>query len=1177
MTARVALALWTLALAVAAGAVALIFTSDHESSPWVPAVLSTAVGLAFVGAGLIAAVRRPDNLTGALMTLTGFTWFLGALTAANNDGVFTAGVALSEVTLGFLAWVILAYPSGRLGAPVHKLIVALVFGTVISGGVAGQLFGSVDSCDGGCPGNVFLVHESRTANEVVQVIWQGVGFALTIAVLAILVRRWRHASVAQRRFLRPVYAAAGTVLLVLALGSALAPLHRDMLFSALLIAALISVPLAFLSGLLQMRLARAGIARLLLEVPDEPTPGEAQAAIRRLLADPTLELVLWHDEREVYVGPGGTPVDLATVQRTVTTIGYEGERPFGALLHDPALLAEPEFLEEVTVMLRAALARDRTLRVARASERRYRALLDAVPDVIYRVRRDGFYVDHHASDPRDLAAPPDSIGGRSVAEVLPPAVAERVLEAIARALESGEPQTLEYQLERAGGVRDSETRIVRSGQDEVVIMVRDVTEQRTAQRQSRALLEAIPDNMYRIRRDGTFLEVHANDDRTMPLPAAEMVGKTILEIAPSTLGEFLMQAVEQTLVERTMQTREYQVERVFGNLEIEARAVPSGEDEVVVIVRDITERKAQERRTRALLEAIPDTMYRLRRDGTYLDFHTNDPRDLVAEPERIVGGRLHDLAPQRLVEQLLAGMERTFETGELVTIAYDIERPGKGLRHVETRVLRSGDDEVVGIVQDVTDRKQHELQIERERDFVRSVVRVAPSIFCVVDDDGCLDRFNDATERLTGLRDDDHVRGRRFWEAFLPPDEETLARDALEEVKLTGGTIERECDWLDSRTGERRTVTWALTPITDEHGRARYLLTGLDITERKRQEEARRIERQLVDTIADVTPTFLPVIDADGRFPGRGALNKAFVESLGWSEEEIEGRIFWDECVPPDDAEWVRAAVQSVAAGNAAENYESDWVTRDGRKLLVEWTVVPIRESTTGRAFYLVSGTDVTRRKRQEEELRASRARIVEAGDQERRRLERNLHDGAQQRLVSLSIALRLSVGKLRTEPDVAEDLMRTATEELALALEELRELARGIHPAILSDRGLTPALMGLASRAPLDVELETPEERLPEGVEAAAYYVVSESLANIGKYANATNARVTVRRENGEAFVEVVDDGVGGADASRGTGLLGLHDRVEALGGRLEVWSPPGAGTTVRARIPVAEAALAT
>jgi PAS domain S-box-containing protein len=198
-------------------------------------------------------------------------------------------------------------------------------------------------------------------------------------------------------------------------------------------------------------------------------------------------------------------------------------------------------------------------------------------------------------------------------------------------------------------------------------------------------------------------------------------------------------------------------------------------------------------------------------------------------------------------------------------------------------------------------------------------------------------------------------------------------------------------------------------------------------------------------------------------------------------------------------------------------------------------------------------------------QLAASRARIVQAGDAERRRLERNLHDGAQQRLVSLSLTLRLAA-KRHQDP-----MLLAAVEELALALEELRELARGIHPAVLTEYGLEPALRSLADRSPLPVELEVElDDRLPPPVEAAAYYVAAEALTNVAKHADASLVRVTVNRGNGRAVIEVADDGRGGADAS-GSGLRGLADRVEALAGRLAVSSTAGAGTTLRAEMPCA------
>jgi signal transduction histidine kinase len=207
------------------------------------------------------------------------------------------------------------------------------------------------------------------------------------------------------------------------------------------------------------------------------------------------------------------------------------------------------------------------------------------------------------------------------------------------------------------------------------------------------------------------------------------------------------------------------------------------------------------------------------------------------------------------------------------------------------------------------------------------------------------------------------------------------------------------------------------------------------------------------------------------------------------------------------------------------------------------------------------------------DELQTSRSRLVEVSMFERRRLERDLHDGAQQRLVALSLQLGLAKRRLQEgEQGAAGAMLDAARDELARALEELRELARGIHPAVLTDRGLEPALEALAERAPLPVSLDQmPAERLPAPVEAAAYFVVAEALTNVVKYAEASTAAVRIRRNGSYAVVEVRDDGVGGADPAVGTGLRGLADRLAALDGRLEVHSPPGEGTTVRAEVPCA------
>jgi signal transduction histidine kinase len=213
---------------------------------------------------------------------------------------------------------------------------------------------------------------------------------------------------------------------------------------------------------------------------------------------------------------------------------------------------------------------------------------------------------------------------------------------------------------------------------------------------------------------------------------------------------------------------------------------------------------------------------------------------------------------------------------------------------------------------------------------------------------------------------------------------------------------------------------------------------------------------------------------------------------------------------------------------------------------------------------------DITDRKAAEAELRASRARIVAAADSARRKIERDLHDGAQQRLVEMALDLRMAQATVGDGNPEARELIQTAIDDLRDAIGELRELARGIHPAALTEGGLKPALDGLLSRCKIPATLVgVPDKRYPESVEVTAYFVVAEALTNVTKYAEASHVDVEVRCRETTVEVIVSDDGNGGADPSKGSGLRGLADRVEALGGRLQVESPPGSGTTVRARVP--------
>jgi PAS domain S-box-containing protein len=287
--------------------------------------------------------------------------------------------------------------------------------------------------------------------------------------------------------------------------------------------------------------------------------------------------------------------------------------------------------------------------------------------------------------------------------------------------------------------------------------------------------------------------------------------------------------------------------------------------------------------------------------------------------------------------------------------------------------------------------------------------------------------------------------------------------------------------------------------------------------------------------------------------------------------------------VHPDDVERVSTAMAGSRDRRRSFVFEYRIVRADGA---VRWVLDrgQLVSGAGGTLWMDGAIVDVTDRREAEqharrrdveaaraEELRASRARVLEAADAARRKIERDLHDGAQQRLVTLSLNARVARARAETEPESAAAFLDTLLEELTAASTELRELARGIHPAVLTDRGLAPALTALATRAPVPVELvELPDGRAPASVEAAAYFTVAEALTNVAKYASATQATVRVAEEDGALVVEVRDDGVGGARASAGSGLAGLADRVDAIDGSLSVTSPAGEGTLVRAVLPL-------
>ncbi len=338
---------------------------------------------------------------------------------------------------------------------------------------------------------------------------------------------------------------------------------------------------------------------------------------------------------------------------------------------------------------------------------------------------------------------------------------------------------------------------------------------------------------------------------------------------------------------------------------------------------------------------------------------------------------------------------------------------------------------------------------------------------------------------------------------------------------------------------------------------------------RRRAERDVRESDERKRAILDAALDCIITIDHRGRVL---EFNPAAERTFGLAAEDAVGRDMAQLIVPPSLRDRHRAGfARYLETGEphvVGRRLEITGMRADGSEFPVELAITRI--NLPGPPRFTGYLRDISDRKHAEAELRASRARIVEAADAERRRLERDLHDGAQQRLVNVGLTLRLAQSRLAKEGGEEQPLLVEAIDELGAAALELRELARGIHPAVLSDGGLEPAIGALIDRCKARVDLvEAPTDRLPAPVEVTAYFLVAEALTNVTRYSEATRTEVLAARRDDDLVVEVRDDGRGGADPEAGSGLRGLADRVAALGGALEVISPPGEGTVIRARIP--------
>jgi len=1194
---RSILGVWTLALALAAIAILIIATSDHTNDKLALILLAVPIELAFVASGLVARAQRPHNRTGLLLIIVGFSWFFGALPSAGNEYVFTAGLVLGTFFTALLTHLLLAFPTGELTTRTDRAIVIAFYAVAAIGPTLAFVFdeGELSSgyCDGPCPANVLSIAPSQTIANAIGLAYVLSLLALALLVLVRLVRRWRSASPALRRALAPVFATAalliGTVL-VQNLVALVSERAAEVVNWATL-AALLLVPLSFLYGLLRSRFG-ATTRRLVAELSEKRTPEEVQDVLRSALRDPTLELGYLSPDMPGYVDVSGRPLKLPQADdgRMATRVGEE------LIVHDASLQDQPE-LYEVLDAARIALERGLSLRSLAASERRASALLEAMPDSMYRVASDGTFLEFRLGETARLPIDSDSLVGMNVRDVLSAEASDAVFVAMERALEHDTVELVNYTLQWDDDpVRHLEARIVRSGEDESVAIVRDITERKVQEQalealaESRAALSRVavavakadhPEAVFdvvteevarlldadaanlvrfedvgadegvivgkwsepgipiaavgtvilidrgpleRVRRTGRPARGGADDPDMSPRLAArlEMLGVTSLVAAPITVSGSLWGAVVVSVTGDKMFAADDE-ERIgeFANLvavalaNAEAREQLAGLAEGRAALSRVAVAVATAKRPEDVFETVTEEVGRL----LGADAANLVRFDRLNESEGVVVGRW------------------SVEGAGISPVGTRIEFLGGAV----TRVRRTGQPSRGHI--DDADNSQPELVAALRELGIRSLVAAPIEVTgelwgaVVVTLTGDKEFAENTEERLVqfGKLVSVALANAQAREDLNALAEEQAALSRVAVSVATGELPERLFDTVSEEVGRLLGARSAATVRYLAGEDASVIVGGWD-RDGGFDRKGVRVEFQ-GGAIARVHDSGRPErVDIDSVPPEVGA---------GMEREGVVSQV-----AAPIVVSGLLWGATSISIG-PPDRFPSDAEQRLGK--------------FTGLVAVALANAEAR------EQLTASRARIVQAADAERRRLERNLHDGAQQRLVSLALALRLAQGKLPDDPAAATELLDRASEELAVGLEELRELARGIHPAILTDRGLAPALEALAQRATVPVVVNgLPNERLPGPIEAAAFYVVAESLTNVAKYASANSARVDLARDDGLLVVEVSDDGVGGADSAKGSGLRGLTDRVEALGGTLHVSSEEGRGTTVRAELPV-------
>ncbi len=849
--------------------------------------------------------------------------------------------------------------------------------------------------------------------------------------------------------------------------------------------------------------------------------------------------------------------------------------------------------------LQFALARrDAAVSRLRTGEK-FRSLIENAQDIITIVGPDGTLRYTSPAAERVMGYRPEDLIGKNAFAYIHEDDHDAVFQAIVGVLAApGEIRRVAYRFRHFDGpwrILESVGSAVvdEEGEASIVVNSRDITEQRLAQerlRESEAkfreLFENSPDAIFVEDLEGIVLDVNPAACRLHDRQREELVGTSVLDLVPPDQRAVAMDFFKQMAGGEIDYLEGYSWTTAGQAVPVELRArriTYARAPALLLHVRDVTERKRAEEalrrsetQNRAIVDALPDALVRLSREGVYLEIRV--PRDYAAfvDPEQLLGRCAYEMLPPEVARRARECVEQAVATGEMQTFEYEIQA-GQETRVREGRVVRCGEDEVISIQRDITERKRAEEEVKRLKAFYEQVLDDLPADVSVLDPEGRILYLNTSSVRdpemrqwLLGKTAFDYCR-RRNLDLEIARRRHAFVRRAVEEKRIV-----RFEEALRNRAGGLRHILRMASPVIDAHGRVVQVIGyGLDITDRKQAEEALRKSEALLRTVVTNVPVMLFAFDEHGVVTlaeGKGL--QAFDLDTG----ELVGRSAYDF---DDHFPGVRESLDRTLAGEAFSS------TLEAEGYAFEYWCAPLTGPDDRIRGGIAVAADVTEMKRSEQELKRSREQLRELAlhlqsvrEEERTRISREVHDQLGQSLTALRMDVSWLEKGLLDEQTALSARIETMKTLIDQTVRTVRRIATDLRPGILDDLGLAAALewqtQDFAARTGLRCVFtnESTFAELDRHRSTAIFRVFQEILTNVARHAEASRVDVRLRTEQDELVLAVKDNGRGIEDLdtvhSNSLGMLGMRERTQAWGGRVAFSSAPGAGTEVTMRIPL-------